>query len=210
MTLDDFTRYVAVVIAILGAFVVSPQGAALFSGRMWAPIRKARMRLSKWLPFLRRPPLGLSGTLAARSSTVSMSARGRSRPPWPEQPTVNALAVAVQGWLARVDADLDDLWTAVEIETSRAKSDVNDVRLTLRTAQDDLEGRIHETERQAAELDSRAIPVLGLGAVMGTLSGELASLPLWIYLPILAAAVSFSADATFRAWRLRRGGSAPG
>lgn len=204
MTREDFTRYVAAIIAMLGAFVVSPQGAELLSRRLWTPIGKARTRLARWLPFLRRTTT-VSTSRPTSWLNLSDSAKGRVRPAWPDQPTVEALDEAVQNWLGRVDDELDALWSTLDRERAERFRAVQSVRAALQKSRDGLKERIRETERRAAEHDSRALPVVGLGAVMGTIPGELAALPLWLYVPLLFVAGGSSVVAATSAWRLRHG-----
>jgi hypothetical protein len=204
VTLEDFTRYVAASIAILGAFVVSPQGAAIFSGHLWTPVRKARARLARWLPFFGRSTTVHAGSISS-GLNIFGSVRARVRPAWPERPTVKDLGEAVQNWLGRVDGELDALWSALETERTERQQTVQSARAALQASINDLEERMREAEHRTAEHDSRALPVVGLGAVMGTIPGELAALPLWLYVPLLLAAAGSSSVAAVSAWRLRRG-----
>ena len=207
MTLEDFTRYVAAGIATLGAFVVSPQGAVLLIRRVWTPIEKGQARLARWLPFLRRTTT-VSTSRTTSWLTLSDSVKGRVRPAWPEQPTVKALSNAVQNWLDRVDHELDTLWSALDRERSERKQDVEGGRSALQGSLADLKALMEVTEHQAAEHDSRALPLFGIGAVMGTIPGEFAALPRWLYVLLLFVAVATSVDAAISAWRLRRRGRA--
>ena len=208
VTLEDFTRYAAAFIAMLGAFVVSPQGAALLGGRLWTPVRKVGAQLSRWVPFLRRSTTVHAG-VASGTLTLTGSARGRARPGWPEQPTVDALATATRDWLGRVDEELNELWSALDGERDRAGTALDGARKELGESIKALEQRMLDAERQAAEHDARALPVVAVGAVMGTISGELASLPLWIYVPVMAAVLGVTLATAASAWRLRHGWVTP-
>lgn len=204
VTLEDFTRYAAAFIAMLGAFVVSPQGAALLGGRLWTPVQKVGAQLSRWVPFLRRSTTVHLG-VASSTLTLTSSARARARPGWPEQPTVDALATATRDWLGRVDEELNELWSALDGERGRVGTALDDARKQLDESIKALEQRMLDAERQAAEHDARALPVVAVGAVMGTIASELASLPLWIYVPFMAAVLGITLTTAASAWKLRHG-----
>jgi hypothetical protein len=122
---------------------------------------------------------------------------------------VNALATAVRDWLGRVDEELNDLWSALDRERDRAETALDNARQGLDESIKALEQRMLDAERQAAEHDARALPVVAVGAVMGTIPGELASLPLWIYAPGMAAVLGVTLATAASAWRLRHGWVTP-
>jgi hypothetical protein len=202
VTLEDFTRYFAAGIAFIGAFVVAPHGAALLGRRVSTPLKRVGVHLAKWVPILRRSA-NVQGLTAASSVGLTSSARLRLRPGWPDRPTVKSLAIATRDWLQKVDGELDDLWNRLDVERSQTEKDVREARATLEASLADLGARVTEAERANAENDSRGIPVLGMGAVLGIIPDRIAELPPWTYWPIVVGVAALTVSAVIGAWRLR-------
>ena len=60
------------------------------------------------------------------------------------------------------------------------------------------------SEQTEAEHDSRALPVLGMGAVGGMIPGEIAALPIWLYVPVVIFGLASVIVAAVSARRARR------
>ena len=209
MTLEDFTRYLGAVIALIGAFVVAPAGAALWVDRAARIVQRSRTFLSRHLHFMSRPPSNL-GVAAGDFAFVTSHARGRVRPGWPDQVSVELLAETTRFWLERVDSELDSLWaeidaarSATDLQVGRARAEFDEQLRSLRT---DLDA----AEAAATANDSLALPVVALGVLLTAIPQELSGLHWVLYWPLMTSAVVSTVAAALGASRLHRTGRASG
>jgi F0F1-type ATP synthase assembly protein I len=203
VTQEDFTRYVAAFVATIGAFVVSPHGTALVLSHAARPLVLALDWLNRWVPFLRRGATAHPVTAHA-TLTATGSVRVRASRAWPARPTVKSLSEVVRQALDDVDRELNDIWETLGGQRSEAKQELVRVRERLDGSLSDLQARMNAAERVQAEHDARALPGVGVGALMGIIPREIAALPLLLYILLLVGVGYVTINVALSAKRTRR------
>jgi hypothetical protein len=207
MTLEFVTRAVGLVIAVVGACVVSPAGFLLLVSdtKAFSKVRAARVRswLSTRLPRLFSTQhvevsaadsvnIGLSGE-GVLTATGTVAATG----------TLEQRIKFLEDHLTLVNEELRKLHSTVEGNKQHAEQRLIAVRQELQQALDALAERVSGSERAAVRTDARALPVVALGAVLIALSPELGKSPL-IAWPVMAIAVFITYRAAHAAWQDRK------
>lgn len=207
MTLEFVTRTVGLVIAVVGACVVSPAGFLLLASdtRTFSKVRAARVRgwLSTRLP--RLFPAQHVEISAADTENIGLSGEGSLT----TKGTVAATGTHEQrikfleDHLTLVNEELRKLHSTVEGNKRHAEERLIAVRQELQHTLDALAERVSRGERTAVRTDARALPVVALGAVLIALSPELGKYP-FIAWPVMAIAVFITYRAVHAAWQDRK------
>lgn len=172
----DWIRRAGVTVAIFGAIVAAPSGSLLIVLGFWAGILKVQERLPRWLlggkpsPAVVQARAGLAaafGVAAGAKVVRNENARGR---------------VQIRQLWKEVDR-LDERIGKAEAE-SRERHAVLAARLAhesaaRRAALKAQEAQRRREEQQAARIDARGLPLIGLGVLMTGIPDGLARWP-WL------------------------------
>jgi hypothetical protein len=198
--LSEVNRWVGVTIALVGSVVVAPDGTRLLWSSSWARLRHQGFRAQVWLarklPFL--APYVLRNLRFASSIVMGAGGEGINFPrsvavaderPWPTAASVGARIEALRQYVAEIEERLDDAvrWLGDEARVRTVAIRELDRKLADATA--DLRRLAETRDRQAAVVDARGLPVIGLGIVLSGVPEALAALPwhLGWAMPVLGA-----------------------
>ncbi len=191
--LSDLNRWVGVATAVVGSVVVAPSGTILLwrSTTDWLRQRKHQLRdrLARFLPFLRRDV-----TIHARSATDAASAFDSvtatvSARAWHPDAPVDERIEALRQHITEVEGRVNEVTRKVREETASREQVAADLKRTLKEKTVELRRLGEEKERESAQIDARALPVVGFGILLSGIPDEIASIPFglgWVF-PILGA-----------------------
>ncbi len=206
--LSDLNRWVGVVIALVGSFVVAPSGAVLLwrSATDWLRQRKHQLRsqLARFLPFLRRDVTihATSAAGAASGALGSLTATGSGRAWHPDEP-VDERIDALRQHITEVEGRLNEVIRKLREETASREQLGAELTRTLQEKTVELRRLGEEKERESAQIDARGLPVVGFGILLSGVPEKLATVPFglgWMF-PILG--LGAAATAIAHAWRHR-------
>jgi hypothetical protein len=203
--LCDVNRWVGVVIALVGSFVVAPSGAVLLwrSATDWLRQRKHQLRseLARFLPFLRRDTtINLTSAMGIASALGSPTVTGSGRAWHPTDP-VDERIEALRQHIIEVEGRLNEVTRKLREETASREQLGAEFTRALQETTAELRRLGEEKERESAQIDARGLPVVGFGILLSGIPEKLASIPLglgWMF-PILG--VGAAATALVHAWR---------
>ncbi|MEQ4723176.1 hypothetical protein [Nonomuraea sp. B19D2] len=172
--LAEVNKGVGVVIAVIGAIIISPAGwrALLQPSASWMRAQFDRIRKPSPQPL----SLSASGSGETFGNTTIMNA---PPPRLTDQPVADQVAM-VYAYLRSVEGRLNQLMTSLADEKSARDKQLAELAATLQGRFDKLEDRMIEQERQAARIDARGLPVIATGIVLSGIPEWLAALPLRI------------------------------
>lgn len=182
--LSDLCRWVGVAIAVVGSVVVAPAGAGLLwrtaSDWMRERLDVARAWLSRFLPFLRRHhQVVITDGIATGSGvgTPKVTAYGAG---FSGSGTLEARIDLLQQQLGVVQGRLSELDRSLQQEVADRQQALACLEELLRSGVTQLRLRLEKQQQQAAVVDARGLPVLGLGIVLsGTPTRSPTSLSAW-------------------------------
>jgi hypothetical protein len=205
---EQLTRYVGAGIALIGAFVVSPTGAAqLFSPAITRTKRLSRSaldRFKRWTPWLpwpaRRPPQIVSGQVVGK---ITLSGSVQVQVPWDPSASIERKIELLDRRFEHLRQDVDLLTSQVKDNDQAAKQALADAEQRLTGAVNALGKRQDEAEERAAQVDARALPVVGIGVLLSTVPDLFVWLCRWTA-PLYVVLASASALAARAVWLARR------
>ncbi len=179
--LSDLCRWVGVAIAVVGSVVVAPAGAGLLwrtaSDWMRERLDVARAWLSRFLPFLRRHhQVVITDGIATGSGvgTPKVTAYGAG---FSGSGTLEARIDLLQQQLGVVQGRLSELDRSLQQEVADRQQALACLEELLRSGVTQLRLRLEKQQQQAAVVDARGLPVLGLGIVLSGIPNEISDIP---------------------------------
>lgn len=192
---DDAIRWLGVCIAMVGALVASPTATAHAWRQTHAAVRlsanRARGRLARWVPWLRRNA-SLQGEAAAASASgltgaVTVSASGIVG--WSEGAPIDARVEVLDARtralfrdLAGLRADLATVQEGMAARVAAVESAVHRLEAGMREA-------LVAAERRAVDVDARALPLVVVGVAVSGLAEDASRSSAWAWTLSIATAV---------------------
>lgn len=205
--LVDLTRWVGTGIAVVGAFVVSPQGTV----ELWQAI-------VRWLRARERQAEAIVRKLGRRPKSVTIRpapARGSATGGWATVTSANGTAPWTKS--TPVDERVEQLWRehsqlreTVNRDRQQLSQQIGGIRAELRRLGGQVDqglrqigDKIEGQKRAAAKVDARSLPVIGLGIVLTGIPDEVGTSP-WSCFPVLVLSAGAATAVTVWTWRDRR------
>lgn len=216
--LADVNKWVGVSIALVGSFVVAPDGGRLLWGSLGTTLRRqgnrARATLARMLPFLRRDATARPATIGVTASVPQATAVTSSGRAWRPTAPVDERIEALRQHITEVEGRLNTTAGLLRQETSDRAAAVAELDRTLKADLAELRRLLDEKDRDAALIDARGLPVIGFGILLSGVPETLASIPWhlgWLFpaLGVAAATVALAPTvrARFASRRLQSGSS---
>ncbi len=196
--LCDLNRYVGVAVAFTGSVVVAPSGAVLLwrSVTDWLRQRKHQFRsqLARFFFFLRRDVIIHAGSATGGGSAFGGATGTVSVRAWHPNAPVDERIEALHQYITELEGRLNEVTHKLREETASREQVVTDLNRTLEEKTTELRRLVEEKERESAQIDARALPVVSFGILLSGIPEELASLSFglgWIFLIVgVVAAVT--------------------
>lgn len=204
---SDVTRWVGASVAVVGAFAVSPDGDRLAIRAVLSAVRRpvltGRARLVRLLPFLRAKPrmVGVGAyDVFHMTDSVSVSVVRN----WADGEGVDQRVERLRLYVEGLFSALESMEVRLGHRLTEHDSEFVAVRRLITEGLDEVSTRLDESERRAAAIDARALPVVGFGVVLTALPDELSALPGPVWLGVLVVACGFALAVATVALRERR------
>lgn len=204
-TLSDLTRWLGIVVAIVGAVLANPDATEHavreFRDRWVARWRRFRGSLAGYLKFLRRnatidsTPSGASaaGGTTQVSTQVSIA--------WNvEAATKKDLAFLIEV-TELLSKSVSKLWQRMDMVTILFKDQLNEAVESLREATDQVDKALDAFRSDVVRSDASALPIIVIGVALSGLSPDVTRLPwgLGVAIPVIGFYL-----AGRRSWRIVR------
>ena len=203
--LTEVNRWVGVVIAVVGAVVVAPEGTRLLLKgiRAWFRRRGQQVRdqLARFLPFLRQDVnIQVKATGGSLSTGVALlgSARGCA---WDPSAPVDERIEKLLEYIAEIERQMDTVNQRLAQETSDRQQAVAELRVLLDAELADQRRLLDKREEQAAAIDARGLPVIGWGILLSGVPDRLAQIPFYLGWVFPTVGVILGLAAGVPAWR---------
>jgi hypothetical protein len=206
--LDSLTRWIGAGVAVLGAFVVSPDGSRLIgktiADRCSYAFGQAKGRLARLLPFLRRDVSVHAAVALSDAAGVADAIVVDRTMDWDPEETiaekVERLHTQIGGlvqWYSDLRITVDEGFAA---ETARYVALGDRVDKSAREFRD-----LHlRAERRAVTTDARALPIVGAGVLLSGAPEAFVWLPWPVWGFLMLGVIALAGSLTRAAWRDRR------
>jgi hypothetical protein len=205
--LEDPARWLGVVIAVLGALAANPDATAhgwnTFWGQVQQGARRSRGYLARFIPALRKIATvqEVSATLSASLGGVSVSARGIVG--WGPRATLDQQIAMLDARTRSLDKELGELGQTVSQMDTRMRAELADAVRVLRGEAGNIRKSVEELRLDIVHSDASALPIIVVGFALTGLAPDAASVPMWLGLLALVAAVGLTGWFSLRIFRPR-------
>lgn len=194
-------------IAVLGALAANPDATAhgwnTFWGRVQQGARRSRGYLARFIPALRKNATvhGVSATLNAISAVSSLSVRGIVG--WSPGATLDQQIAVLDARTLSLDKELGELGQTVSQMDTRMRAELTDAVRVLRGEAGNIWKALEELRLDIVHSDASALPIIVVGVALSGLAPDAASVPMWLGLLALVAAVGLTGCLGLRIFRPR-------
>ncbi|WP_326829696.1 hypothetical protein OIE13_06040 [Streptosporangium sp. NBC_01810] len=207
--LPHVIKFVGVAISIVGILVTAPDGTRRVVGevRVWLGQRRNQLQaaLALIFPGARRVTtiqLGMAEEVSAVSKLTVIKSGGYK---WDPSTPIDERFQLLRSYIESVEERHNQLASQVSKEASQREEDLAALERKLTAAITELRRLFDEKDQQAARIDGKGLPILGIGTVLSNYStegGEL--LPWYVVLLILAASLTITIGVGWSSWRQHR------
>lgn len=207
--LTEVNRWVGVIIAVVGAVVVAPEGAGELRKDVWVWLRQRGQRvrgaLTRFLPFLQQSghtvahPTGIASSMSAGRPVLA----GHGQV-WDPSAPVEEQIKALRQYITEIRKQLEGVTTRLGQETSDREQSTADLEAQLEARIRELRRLLDEREYQSARIDARGLPVIAFGIVLSGLPDRLAQIPFYLGWALPIAGILLAVTAGVRSWRVYR------
>ena len=205
----DVIRWVGVAVSVVGAIIAAPGGTRLVlsEGRAWvgSSLVSIRSKLS-WLPFLRETR-HLTAAIGGRSGLSGPLVR-TTHAAWDKEAPIAEKVEALHRHVDQLQLGLDQLREDASALRSSLAQQIASVDLELKGTIVGVTNRLDREAKEAARIDARGLPLIGLGIVLTGLPDGLSR---WWHpffgWALVGTVALFTAAAIRSALRSRSGGS---
>ena len=185
--LEGLSRWIGVLIAVLGAGLSAPHGvkrlAANPTDKIVQGLRAMRSWLAKFIPCFQKSEEIHAGVANMMLTATGGTAFGRSSS-WSPDADIEVRVSQLRDHLLSVEKYVEHVDSQVNQRVNKVSDDL--VRLEQKHEQtsESLKATIHATEHQALEVEATGLPLIASGIVLSGISQELAAVaPIgWIVL----------------------------
>ena len=194
-------------IAVLGALVANPEATAHGWNTFWGQVEQAARSavgfLARFIPALRKNATvhAVSGTLDAVVGVASLSGRGIVG--WGPGDTLDQQIAVLDARTRSLDQELGELGQTVSQMDTRMRAELADAVRVLRGEAGNIRKSIEELRLDIVHSDASALPIIVVGVALSGLAPDAASVPMWLGLLALVAAVGLTGWFSLRIFRPR-------
>lgn len=207
--LSDLTRYLGLVVAVVGAGMTSPEATLHAWGEFRHWLRQARGAVARFLPFLRRSGVFPASTAhGSASGTVTVTSSARGVVGWGPEASLEDKIDLLDRRTLRMDKEIGQLQIDLRKAEDRLKAHVAEAVDALRGEARDIRRSIEQFRREVVRGDASALPLVVGGLVVTGLAPDAASFQMWAWGLGLLVAVGLAvlqASRITRDYRRRRG-----
>jgi len=179
--LVDVTRCVGVAVALLGSLVVAPGGVrhlvSTWTGWSGRQRRRVRRQAARFLPFLREHAT-VSARAVAASAGIAVSAEvAGSITVWKPNAPVDERIELLRGRILELEGMIRGAEFAIRQESNDRRSQVAALENAFAEEVNKLRQLIDEHHEQAAAIDGRGLPLIGMGILLSGIPDILARAP---------------------------------
>ena len=205
--LADFTRWLGIGIAVLGAFLANP-AATDHGGRASARYaraagRRSRDALARAFPSLRHDnntyPAGADRAEVALAGEVALVSRGLIG--WGAESTADERFAILDARTKAHEQEIADLFTLVNKTKQVLTDDLAAAMHNLNATAANLRAHVDAQQQESVRTDASALPLIVVGVVLADLSSDAAKVQLWAWVLLLGVMVPL---AGWSAWRVLR------
>jgi hypothetical protein len=202
--LSEVTRWVGVIVAVVGTVVAAPSGTRELLTSTWQWLKRRRSAVSsglaRLLPFLRRDAaMSRKQSVTSTLSTSWGFTSSANAWAWPSQASTDARIEALRNHLTEVEGQLSEVKKQLRNETAARKQAINELGLRIRADVQEIKESIDRREKHAARIDARGLPLIAAGIVLSGVPDDLAGFLypagwLWVIITVVVCVgVSVSA-----------------
>ncbi|RCG19104.1 hypothetical protein DQ384_38145 [Sphaerisporangium album] len=172
--LTQVNKFVGVAIALIGAFIVAPDGASrilqISGTRIRSRVNRFRRSTQK---------ITLQGLSEEGRASDAMSVQ-KNNYPWMSDAPIDERIETLHRYIIDLEKRLNDTMSAVSQERGAREEALTELNRTFTARLDELHRLLQEKERQTATIDARGLPVIGFGVVLSGIPEALAEIPLHV------------------------------
>lgn len=209
--LSDFTRWLGVAIAFVGALLANPEATehAALQARDWVVTRwgRARAWLARYLPRLRRHyQIDVnSGVVIASAPMARVTAEGHTS--WAVAASTEDKLEFLLGQVHSLSKSLGEVRHELGETEGRLKAQMIEAVESLRGETEDVRQALNAFRKDVVRGDASALPIIVIGVILSGVAEDARRAQLWVWWLLLigltALAVRF-AWAVVCEWRRRR------
>ena len=192
LTEADVIRWVGIILGVIGTVVAASNGAVWISSRfvvhLSALLRWLRFHLARWLPFLRRSalvvPLTATVTASSEGSAVLTVARL-----WDPNAPAELKVDVLHEHIEKLERQIDEIQKHLSERHARLDQKVDALTGKLQKETFALRRRLDNEQQEAARVDARGLPLIGLGVVLSSVPDGLAQVAAVGWLLVAGAGV---------------------
>ena len=208
-TLEDLSRWLGVVITLLGALVINPAASEHFVrgivGQGGRGSRRVCILLARFIPWLRRDMTiqGATGTGAALRGTVTGTARGIAG--WAVGATVDQKLDVLEARTQVLHEEVGELQTALRKAEKQLKRDLARAVHRLRSEANEIRDAVDAFRQETVNANASALPVIVVGVVLAGLAPDAARFQVWAWLLFLTGLCAYAIRRSWQIFRKPRG-----
>ncbi|WP_454859089.1 hypothetical protein [Promicromonospora soli] len=196
-SLEDFTRWLGIVIAVVGALVANPEATGHAWGSFWGTVGQAivwaRTLLARIIPWLKAKPSGqhvVPGGIAGALPGLTGHMRGMVD--WRKDATVEEKVAVLDQRTRAMDKELGELQQALTRTNERLRAELAEKVGELRRETEELRGDVRALESDRVKLDASALPIIVLGVLVTGIAPDAVRVQLWAWWLLLLLAVAIT------------------
>lgn len=203
--LEDPTRWLGVVVTLLGAAVINPAATEHFVrgllGQVASAGGKARQFLARFIPWFRQDATVAPGTMGMAGFKGRLEAHARGFVGLAPGATFEEKLDALDARTQVLHAEVGELQKGLRITEKQLKQDLSDAVDRLRSEAHEIRRALDEFRHETVQSSASALPVIVVGVVLAGLAPDAARSPIWLWSLGLIGSCAY---AIRRSWRILR------
>jgi len=205
--LEDPTRWLGVVITLLGALVINPSATEHYmrdvADRGVAAARQARGYLARYIPALRRNAEVRAVTAAVSTSWGNATATARGIVGWSATATTDEKLSLLDERSRRLHDEIGELQADLRTTEKRLSKEHAEAVAALRNEGRELREAFEAFQQESVRADASALPVIVVGVVLGGLADDASGFPVWLWSLGLVLVCGYAIRRCWVIWRDR-------
>ena len=205
--LEDPTRWLGVVITLLGALVINPKATEHYlrgiADRAVAATTQARGFLARFIPALRRDAQVHAVTAAMSTSWGNFTGTARGIVGWSDTATVDEKLALLDERSRRLHDEIGDLQADLRKTEKRLCQEQAKVVAALRDEDRQIREALEAFQQESVQSNASALPVIVAGAVLGGLADDASEFQVWAWLLFLVVVCGYAVRRSWVIWRDR-------
>ena len=209
--LSDFTRWLGVFFAFVGALLASPDAtehaARQAQGWVVRGLDRARARMARYFPFLRRPfRIEVnSGVLIASAPAATGSGYGRTS--WSGSASTDDKLEYLLGQVHSLGESVAEVRREIGETEGRVRAEMIEAVSSLRGETEDIRTALTAFRREVVHGDASALPIIVIGVVLSGVAEDAHRVQLWVWWLLLISSTVLASRLAWvivREWHRRR------